>query len=141
MNIPDGPIPSDARPWDDIGRLAALFTRLDTERGMSPEQQWTLQTLKISEEAGETAQAVIGAWGTNPRKGRSHTWRHVQEEVADTAITSLVALYRMLGEEAPAFFTAVLAEKSAKFLSFAEPGDQEHPGAGKMTCRAEPGRR
>jgi NTP pyrophosphatase (non-canonical NTP hydrolase) len=110
----DTPLP--AHQWAGIGRLAALFTTLDTARGMTPEQQWTLQALKISEEAGETAQAVIGAWGTNPRKGRSHTWRNVQEEVADTAITSLVALYRMLGEEAPAFFAAVLAEKSAKFL-------------------------
>ncbi|MEU3955553.1 MazG-like family protein [Streptomyces achromogenes] len=126
MGIPDGHIPSNAPPWDDIGRLAALFTSLDTERGITPEQQWTLQVLKISEEAGETAQAVIGAWGTNPRKGRSHTWRHVQEEVADTAITSLVSLYRMLGEEAPAFFAAVLAEKSAKFLAFEEAGDQRH---------------
>ncbi|MEU3416481.1 MULTISPECIES: MazG-like family protein [unclassified Streptomyces] len=109
--------PLHAHQWDDIGRLATLFTTLDTARGMTPEQQWMLQALKISEEAGETAQAVIGVWGTNPRKGRSHTWRHVQEEVADTAITSLVALYRMLGEEAPVFFAAVLAEKSAKFLS------------------------
>jgi NTP pyrophosphatase (non-canonical NTP hydrolase) len=83
---------------------------------MIPEQQWTLQVLKLSEEVGETAQAVVGAWGTNPRKGHSHTGRHVQEEVADTAITSLVALYRMLGDEAPAFFATVLAEKSAKFL-------------------------
>ncbi|WP_037732783.1 MazG-like family protein [Streptomyces megasporus] len=103
-------------PWDVVGRLADLFTDLDTARGLSPEQQWTLQVVKLSEEVGETAQAVIGAWGTNPRKGRSHTWRHVQEEVADTAITSLVALYRMLGDEAPAFFAAVLARKSAKFL-------------------------
>ncbi|MEU7558454.1 MazG-like family protein [Streptomyces eurythermus] len=126
MSIPEGPLPSDAPPWDDIGRLAALFTSLDTERGMTPEQQWTLQALKISEEAGETAQAVIGAWGTNPRKGRSHTWRQVQEEVADTAITSLVSLYRMLGEEAPAFFAAVLAEKSAKFLAFEAATDQRH---------------
>jgi NTP pyrophosphatase (non-canonical NTP hydrolase) len=126
MSIPEGPVPSDAPPWDDIGRLAALFTSLDTERGMTPEQQWTLQALKISEEAGETAQAVIGAWGTNPRKGRSHTWRQVQEEVADTAITSLVSLYRMLGEEAPAFFAAVLAEKSAKFLAFEAADDQRH---------------
>ncbi|MET9349975.1 MazG-like family protein [Streptomyces termitum] len=102
--------------WDLIGRLAALFTSLDSERGMTPEQQWTLQVLKLTEEVGESAQAVVGAWGTNPRKGHSHTWRHVQEEVADTAITSLVTLHRMLGDEAPAFLADVLARKSAKFL-------------------------
>ncbi|CAL9324565.1 MazG-like family protein [Streptomyces sp. SudanB182_2057] len=140
MSIPEGHLPSDAPPWDDIGRLAALFTSLDTGRGMTPEQQWTLQALKISEEAGETAQAVIGAWGTNPRKGQSHTWRHVQEEVADTAITSLVALYRMLGEEAPAFFAAVLAEKSAKFLAFEAAGDQRHEAPGAPTADPREGR-
>jgi NTP pyrophosphatase (non-canonical NTP hydrolase) len=102
--------------WDTISRLASRFTALDTVRGIPPEQQWTLQVLKLTEEVGESAQAVIGAWGTNPRKGRSHTWQHVQEEVVDTAITSLVTLYRMLGDEAPRFFDTMLTEKAGKFL-------------------------
>ncbi|MFJ6994462.1 hypothetical protein [Streptomyces sp. NPDC003090] len=46
-----------------------------------------------------------------------HTWRHVQEEVDDTAITSLVTLHRMHGDEAPAFLASLLAEKSAKLAS------------------------
>ncbi|MGW6391614.1 MazG-like family protein [Streptomyces sp. NPDC055103] len=104
-------------PWETIGQLADLFTRLDTARGISAEQQWTLQVLKLTEEVGESAQAVIGAWATNPRKGHSHTWEHVQEEVADTAITSLVALHRMLGTEAPAFYESLLAQKAAKFIA------------------------
>ena len=104
-------------PWKTISRLAELFTSLDSARGISAEQQWTLQVLKIAEEVGESAQAVIGAWATNPRKGQSHTWQHVQEEVADTAITSLVTLHRMLGDEAPSFFEAVLTQKAAKFLA------------------------
>ncbi|WP_031009485.1 MazG-like family protein [Streptomyces sp. NRRL F-5727] len=103
-------------PWQTIGRLAELFTRLDTARGIPAEQQWTLQVLKLTEEVGESAQAVIGAWATNPRKGQSHTWGHVQEEVADSAITSLVSLHRMLGDQAPAFFEAVLVRKAARFL-------------------------
>ncbi|MET9952815.1 MULTISPECIES: MazG-like family protein [Streptomyces] len=106
--------------WETVGRLADLFTRLDTSRGISAEQQWTLQVLKLSEEVGESAQAVIGAWATNPRKGQSHTWEHVQEEVADTAITSLVTLHRMLGDEAPAFFEALLARKAARFLALGD---------------------
>jgi len=103
-------------PWTTIGGLAGHFTARDTERGMPPEQQWTLQVLKLSEEVGEAAQAVIGAWGTNPRKGHSHSWQDVQEEIADSAITGMVALYRMLGDQAPAFFAALLARKAAKFL-------------------------
>ncbi|MFJ8364444.1 NUDIX domain-containing protein [Streptomyces sp. NPDC093984] len=102
--------------WETIGRLADLFTGLDTARGLPQEQQWTLQALKLAEEAGETAQAVIGALGTNPRKGQSHTWQHVQGEMVDTAITSMVGLYRMLGNEAPAFLDAMLGQKAAKFL-------------------------
>ncbi|MER7516519.1 MazG-like family protein [Streptomyces sp. NPDC126499] len=108
-------------PWETIGRLAELFTSLDTARGIPAEQQWTLQVLKVAEEVGESAQAVIGAWATNPRKGQSHTWQDVQEEIADTAITSLVTLHRMLGDEAPAFFDALLTRKAAKFLAL---GDQ-----------------
>ncbi|MGN9760032.1 MazG-like family protein [Streptomyces sp. SD31] len=133
-STPDGAHPqltkgalSDTHSWDTIGRLADLFTSLDTARGMPPEQQWTLQALKLSEEASETAQAVIGAWGSNPRKGQSHTWRHVQGEMVDTAITSTIGLYRMLGEEAPAFFDAVLAQKAAKFLP--EGGVESAPAA------------
>ncbi|MEU4922317.1 MazG-like family protein [Streptomyces parvus] len=112
-------------PWETIGRLAELFTRLDTARGIPAEQQWTLQVLKLSEEVGESAQAVIGTWATNPRKGRSHTWQDVQEEVGDTAITSLVTLQRMLGDKAPAFFEALLAQKAAKFLAM---GDESSTG-------------
>ncbi|MFD7916769.1 PIG-L family deacetylase [Streptomyces sp. NPDC059752] len=108
--------------WDTIGRLGELFTDLDTARGLAPELQWTLQVLKLTEEVGESAQAVIGAWGTNPRKRQSHTWLDVQEEVADTAITSLVSLYRMLGDQAPAFLTSVLENKAAKFLPPASTG-------------------
>ena len=59
-------------PWDTIGSLAQHFTSLDTAREIPPEQ-WPLQALKLSEEAGEAAQAAIGAWGTNPGKRQSHT--------------------------------------------------------------------
>ncbi|WP_406065409.1 MazG-like family protein [Streptomyces sp. NBC_01077] len=104
--------------WNTIRTLAALFTQLDTARDMTPEEQWTLQILKISEEVGEAAQAVIGARGTNPRKGDSHTWEHVQEEVADCVITGMVTLARMRPDDAPDYFATVLAKKAAKFLPY-----------------------
>ncbi|MGO4458852.1 MazG-like family protein [Streptomyces sp. M-16] len=109
--------------WPVIQRLAASFARRDDERGVSAEEQWTLQVLKIGEEFGEAAQAVIGARGTNPRKGYSHGWPDVQAEVADTAITALVALARMRPEDAAAYLARQLASKSAKFL----PGPQQPP--------------
>ncbi|MCD2468608.1 MazG-like family protein [Streptomyces sp. MBT42] len=103
-------------PWNTIRTLAALFTQLDTARDIAPEEQWTLQVLKISEEVGEAAQAVIGARATNPRKGHSHTWEDVQEEVADCVITGMVALARLRPADAADYFATVLATKAAKFL-------------------------
>lgn len=53
--------------------------------------------------------------GTNPRKGRSHEWDHVCDEVADVAITAFVALARMMPNP-EAYFEEQLAKKAAKFL-------------------------
>lgn len=107
--------------WPLIERLAASFARRDDERGVSAEEQWTLQVLKIGEEFGEAAQAVIGARGTNPRKGYSHGWQDVQAEVADTAVTALVALARMRPDDAAEYLAGHLRAKSARFL----PGPQQ----------------
>ncbi|MGW3169811.1 GNAT family N-acetyltransferase [Streptomyces sp. NPDC001153] len=101
--------------WDTIRRLADTFSHLDTGNGLRPEEQWTLQVLKLAEEVGEAAQAVIGARGANPRKGHSHTWTDVQDEVADVVITGMVTLAR-LRPDAREHFTAVLARKAVKFL-------------------------
>ncbi|WP_251055264.1 MazG-like family protein [Streptomyces sp. ISL-66] len=102
-------------PWKTIGALAARFDVHDRERGMGREESVTLQILKIGEEFGEAAQAVIGAKGTNPRKGHSHTWGDVEAEVADVIITAMVALARMR-PDAPAYLAEHLREKSQRFL-------------------------
>ncbi|MEU7119210.1 MazG-like family protein [Streptomyces zaomyceticus] len=111
---------SDNDPWETVRSLAALFTEFDSERGLAPEEQWTLQVLKLSEEVGEAAQAVLGVRAVNPRKGRSHSWEQVQEEVVDAVITGMVTLTRMRPDDAADFFAAVLAEKAVRFLP---PGD------------------
>ncbi|MER8235078.1 MazG-like family protein [Streptomyces sp. NPDC094049] len=119
---PDSPAHRSAggsAPWETVGALAALFSGFDSGQGIPAEEQWTLQVLKLTEEVGEAAQAVVGVRGTNPRKGRSHTWEQVAEEVADVVITGMVTLARMRPEDAPEYFAAVLAEKSAKFLPYA----------------------
>jgi NTP pyrophosphatase (non-canonical NTP hydrolase) len=56
----------------------------------------TIRILKLTEEAGEAAQAWIGVIGANPRKGQTHTRDQVAAELADVAITALVAI-RSLG--------------------------------------------
>ncbi|WP_331489929.1 MazG-like family protein [Streptomyces sp. Go40/10] len=121
------PRAADGGDWDTIRDLADAFNRLDTENGLQPEEQWTLQVLKLAEEVGEAAQAVIGARGTNPRKGHSHSWTDVEDEVADAVITGMVALAR-LRPDAQEHFTAVLARKSANFLR-PDGAPRRHPTA------------
>ncbi|WCD84577.1 hypothetical protein KPP03845_100900 [Streptomyces xanthophaeus] len=101
--------------WDTVTALAARFDAADAERGIRPQESHVLQVLKIGEEFGEAAQAVIGVKGTNPRKGQSHSWEDVHDEVCDVAITALVALARMR-PDAEEYFAGQLRLKSGKFL-------------------------
>jgi NTP pyrophosphatase (non-canonical NTP hydrolase) len=86
--------------WDVIAELSRWLA----EGSELPEETRTiLQILKISEEAGEVAEAVIGATGQNPRKGYSHSWENVQQELCDVIITTMVALTRLSPDPASAF--------------------------------------
>lgn len=49
--------------------------------------------IKLQEEAGEVAAAVIGFTGANARKGYSHNEEAVAKELADVVITAMVALH------------------------------------------------
>ncbi|MEU6331124.1 MazG-like family protein [Streptomyces sp. NPDC047049] len=86
--------------WQQIAHLA---DRLEEHSTLPREQRILLQLLKIQEEAGEVAEAVIGAMGQNPRKGHSHTWEDVEAEVCDVIVTGMVALSRMNPEAATVF--------------------------------------
>ncbi|MCX4758653.1 MazG-like family protein [Kitasatospora purpeofusca] len=81
--------------WTIVNSLAA---RLDAHYDRSDELRWTVQALKLQEEAGEVAEAVIGALGANPRKGFSHDWDDVRKETCDVALSALVMLARMGGD-------------------------------------------
>ncbi|MER6032702.1 MULTISPECIES: MazG-like family protein [unclassified Streptomyces] len=80
-----------------------LWSRLEATRVHPGPENLLLRILKLSEEVGEVAEAVIGATGQNPRKGITHTWDDVQSELCDVAITALVAL-RTLTPEAREVF-------------------------------------
>lgn len=75
--------------WNTIDRLVEW---LDEESPVTPDMDRVLRVLKIVEEAGEVAEAVHGVTGANPRKGRSHTWDDVQNELCDVIFTGMVAL-------------------------------------------------
>ncbi|MBY8886610.1 MazG-like family protein [Streptomyces sp. PTM05] len=86
--------------WDTVERLVEW---LDTETELSPDTARLLRVLKITEEAGEVAEAVHGATLANPRKGASHTWDDVQTELCDVILTSMVALQTITPDAAKVF--------------------------------------
>ncbi|GAA2454614.1 MazG-like family protein [Streptomyces glaucus] len=92
--------PAPADLWDTVD---ALWTWLETHQPVGGEAGVLLRMLKLSEEAGEVAQAVIGATGQNPRKGTTHTWDDVQAELCDVVITALVALRTLTPEPREVF--------------------------------------
>lgn len=98
--------------WESIDQLHAW---LDANRAHEGADGLLLRVLKLSEEVGEVAQAVIGATGQNPRKGTTHDWQDVQAELCDVVITALVAL-RTLTPEAREVFTAHLERVSRRSL-------------------------
>ncbi|WP_374939664.1 MazG-like family protein [Streptomyces sp. UH6] len=63
--------------------VEALWAWLDRSNTRPPEQELLLRMLKLSEEVGEVAQAVIGTLGQNPRKGVTHDWDDVRAELCD----------------------------------------------------------
>lgn len=87
--------------WNVIERLAARLE--DHGSALPAEQRRILQILKITEEAGEVAEAVFGATGQNPRKGHTHTWQDVEAEVCDVIITAMVTLARLTPEARETF--------------------------------------
>ncbi|MGY1398901.1 MazG-like family protein [Streptomyces sp. SS10] len=80
-----------------------LYGWLDTNRVVDGPDEVLLRILKLSEEVGEVAQAVVGATGQNPRKGVTHTWDDVSAELCDVAVTALVALRTLTPEARDVF--------------------------------------
>ena len=64
---------------------------LDSANGCD-RHELTCRILKVTEEAGEAAGAWIGVIGQNPRKGVTHSQDDVAAELADVALTALVAI-------------------------------------------------
>ncbi|MFD8572560.1 MazG-like family protein [Streptomyces sp. NPDC057694] len=101
----------DAALWTTVDRLRAW---LDDNNRKPPHEALLLRVLKLSEEVGEVAEAVIGAVGQNPRKGHSHTWQDVESELCDVIVTAMVALGTLTPDARAALtaHVAMLAERS-----------------------------
>ncbi|WP_055692867.1 MazG-like family protein [Streptomyces prasinopilosus] len=97
---------------DQWSTIRALVAWLDAQNGRS-EQETTLRILKLTEEAGEVAQAWIGVQGQNPRKGVTHDRGDVADELVDVIVTAAVALASITGDPA-AHLDAKLAKIAAR---------------------------
>ncbi|MER6323192.1 MazG-like family protein [Streptomyces coelicoflavus] len=106
---PDG---ARADLWNTVDDL---WKWLEADQPIGGREGLLLRMLKLSEEVGEVAEAVIGATGQNPRKGVTHTWDDVEAELCDVVITALVAL-RTLTPEAREVFGRHLARVAARSL-------------------------
>ncbi|HEY1704072.1 MAG TPA: MazG-like family protein [Trebonia sp.] len=122
--------------WATIGEITS---RLDASSALPPETEKLLRIMKLTEEAGEVTQAVIGVMGQNPRKGITHTWDDVHAELCDVIFTAMVAL-ATLAPDAPEVFDAHLARVAARSLR--EPDSAPgHPLAPACGCRGGDSRR
>lgn len=101
----------DSSSWDVAERIVAW---LDAESPVTGDTAMALRVLKVGEEFGEVAEALHGAMGGNPRKGRSHTWDDVHKELVDVAVTSLVALVSLTPEDARTIFEERVRQLGAR---------------------------
>lgn len=76
-----------------------LDSDVDEEYINQPMAQDGMRILKIAEELGEATQKYIGVTGQNPRKGIYSTTAEVNEELADTAWTAILAIQHFTKDE------------------------------------------
>lgn len=112
--------------WETVDRLHGW---LESHSRHPARETLLLRMLKLSEEVGEVAQAVVGATGQNPRKGTTHTWDDVESELCDVVITALVAL-RTLTPEPEGALAARLRAVAARSTPPPAPGPADTPAPG-----------
>ncbi|MFI8454939.1 MazG-like family protein [Kitasatospora sp. NPDC085464] len=100
--------PRPASRAGDWAVIDAVHRHLSEHRAGIGQPLLTLQVVKVQEEAGEVAEALLGVLGANPRKGVSHTLADLQGELCDVIAAAMVAL-RDTTPDPAAVLTAHLA--------------------------------
>jgi NTP pyrophosphatase (non-canonical NTP hydrolase) len=96
--------------WDQIRELHAVYGEVPVE----------IRLLKVTEEAGEAAEAFIGMHGLNSRKGICRSRDDLLAELADVIITAAVAMAGVTGgdlDEARSYLEqrlAVVTERAGR---------------------------
>lgn len=75
--------------------------------------QEALRVIKIMEESGEAAQALIGVRGQNPRKGVTHTNADLAAELADVVVSAMVAMHDHVSDP-EAFFAEYIKARGSR---------------------------
>jgi NTP pyrophosphatase (non-canonical NTP hydrolase) len=84
------------------------------ERTMgASDYETAMRLLKVTEEAGEVAQAYTGMTGQNPRKGVTHDAEDVASELCDVIMSAAVALHSFSSNPA-AFMQGHIATRKAR---------------------------
>jgi NTP pyrophosphatase (non-canonical NTP hydrolase) len=74
--------------WEQVGQLHAHHGDVPVE----------IRLLKLTEEVGEAAEALIGMRGLNSRKGTCRSRDDLLDELADVIITAAVAMSGIAGD-------------------------------------------
>jgi hypothetical protein len=82
------------------------------EYSQQPKAQDWARISKVGEELGEAIQAFISATGQNPRKPRTDDLLPVLDELADTALTSILAMLHFTKQ--PSLVGRLLTDKTRK---------------------------
>jgi NTP pyrophosphatase (non-canonical NTP hydrolase) len=100
---------------DAWGTIEKITSELDARSTLPADTEKLLRIMKLTEEAGEVTQAVIGTLGQNPRKGVTHGWDDVQAELCDVMFAAMIAL-TTITPDARKVFDAHLARVAGRPL-------------------------
>jgi NTP pyrophosphatase (non-canonical NTP hydrolase) len=83
----------DSLQWESLANIDQwLDTKVSMEYKSQPLAQDWARIGKVIEELGEAIRAMVGYTGQNPRKGVTHSQQEMLDELADTAITAILAM-------------------------------------------------
>jgi NTP pyrophosphatase (non-canonical NTP hydrolase) len=100
----------DEPTWTLVTQLRERFAAAPDP---APHATLAFRVLKLTEEAGEAAEALIGATGQNPRKGVTHTMDDLAHELCDVALTALLALAETISDP-DAYFARHIARLTGR---------------------------
>lgn len=82
---------------DALTELSKWIDDMPVERRLGVEARARID--KVAEEYGEVIEAVIGYEGANSRKGTTHTYDDITDELLDVALAALGAVEHLHGND------------------------------------------